>query len=106
MITGSPFKSYTNYFENNNHILIKIPPAYTQDDDTGGIFEDGGDFEDNGDGDSDGEGEVEGDGEGDADGVENNDVGNEGINENTNESSPLSFGSLTNPIDEANSDDK
>ena len=38
----------------------------------------------------------------DGGGVEDNDVGNEGINENTNDFSPLSFDSPTNPDDEVN----
>ena len=69
LITASPFISYTNFFENNSHILLKFPSIYAQDD--------GG-------------------------GVEDNDVGNEGINENTNDFSPLSFDSPINPDDEVN----
>jgi hypothetical protein len=76
LITASPFISYTNFFENNSHILLKFPSIYAQDD--------GGGVEDNGD----------------RGGVEDNDVGNEGINENTNDFSPLSFDSPTNPDDE------
>jgi hypothetical protein len=33
LITGSPFKSYTNFFENGNHIPLKAPPIYAQDND-------------------------------------------------------------------------
>ena len=39
LITGSPFKSYTNSFDHNNPILIEIPSIQAQDD--GG--NDGGD---------------------------------------------------------------
>ena len=51
LVTGSPFKSYTNLFEDNNHILLKITPIYAQDN--GGDFEGGNIFpgfeeEDNG----------------------------------------------------------
>jgi hypothetical protein len=82
LITASPFISYTNFFENNSNIFLKFPSIYAQDD--------GGGVEDNGDG------------GGDGGGVEDNDVGNEGINENTNDFSPLSFDSPTNPDDEVN----
>lgn len=57
LITASPFISYTNFFENNSHILLKFPSIYAQDD--------GGGVEDNGDG------------GGDGGGVEDNDIGNE-----------------------------
>jgi hypothetical protein len=33
LITGSPFKSYTNFSENDNHIPLKTPPIYAQDND-------------------------------------------------------------------------
>jgi hypothetical protein len=69
IIAASHFISYTNFFENNSHILLKFPSIYAQDD--------GG-------------------------GVEDNDVGNEGINKNTNDFSPLSFDSPTNPDNEVN----
>ncbi|HEX7258244.1 MAG TPA: hypothetical protein VF242_09295 [Nitrososphaeraceae archaeon] len=85
LITASPFISYTNFFENNSHILLKFPSIYAQDD---------------------GGGEDNGDGGGDGGGVEDNDVGNEGINENTNDFSPLSFDSPTNPDDEVNQTDQ
>ncbi|HSE99318.1 MAG TPA: hypothetical protein VLA48_00345, partial [Nitrososphaeraceae archaeon] len=39
LITGSPFKSYTNFFENNHHIPLKITSIYAQDN--GGDFQDG-----------------------------------------------------------------
>jgi hypothetical protein len=42
LITGSPFKSYTNFFENDNHILLKTPPIYAQDNN--GDFTDGNIF--------------------------------------------------------------
>ena len=54
LITGSPFKGYTNYFENNNHIFLIITPVYGQNNDDdfeyGNIFpnfedDDLGDFE-------------------------------------------------------------
>ena len=44
LVTGSPLKSYTNFYENNNHILLKITPIYAQDD--SGDFEDGDIFPD------------------------------------------------------------
>jgi hypothetical protein len=43
LITASPFISYTNFFENNSHILLKFPSIYAQDDGGG----DGGGVEDN-----------------------------------------------------------
>ena len=90
LVTGSPFKSYTNLFENNNHILLKIPPIYAQDN--GGGFEGGDIFpgfeeEDNG-------------------GVEKDGGSKERINENTNDFSPLSSGLPTNTDDKANPDDE
>ena len=39
LVTSSPFKIYTNFFGNNNHVLLKITPIYAQDN--GGDFEDG-----------------------------------------------------------------
>jgi hypothetical protein len=86
LVTGSTLKSHTNFYENNNHILLKLPTIYAQDN--SGDFEDGGIFpdfktEDNGDKEKDG--------------------GNEGrINENTNDFSPLSSGSPTNTDDKVN----
>ena len=44
LVTGSPLKSYTNFYENNNHILLKITPIYAQDN--SGDFEDGNIFPD------------------------------------------------------------
>lgn len=63
---------------------IKFPSIYVQENGRGDIFED------------------DDDGGGDGGGVEDNDVGNEEINENTNDFSPSSFGSPTNPNDEVN----
>jgi len=40
LITGSPFKSSTNSFDNNNPIFLEIPPIQAQGD--------GDDFEDDG----------------------------------------------------------
>ncbi|HEX5892032.1 MAG TPA: hypothetical protein VFY41_04145 [Nitrososphaeraceae archaeon] len=40
LITGSPFKSSTNSFDNNNPIFLEIPPIQAQDD--GDNFEDDG----------------------------------------------------------------
>ncbi|HEY9485835.1 MAG TPA: hypothetical protein VIQ04_04260, partial [Nitrososphaeraceae archaeon] len=39
MVTGSTLKSYTNFYENNNHILLKLFTIYAQDN--SGDFEDG-----------------------------------------------------------------
>ena len=44
LVTGSPLKSYTNFYENNNHILLKITPIYAQGN--SGDFEDGNIFPD------------------------------------------------------------
>ena len=44
MVTGSPLKSYTNFCENNNHILLKITPISAQGN--SGDFEDGDIFPD------------------------------------------------------------
>ena len=44
LITDSPLKSYTNFYENNNHILLKITPIYAQSN--SGDFEDGDIFPD------------------------------------------------------------
>ena len=38
VVTGSPLKSYTNFYENNNHILLKLTPIYAQDN--SGYFDD------------------------------------------------------------------
>ena len=89
LVTGSPFKSYTNLFENNNHILLKIPPIYAQDN--------GGDFEG---------GDIFPDFEEDNGGVEKDGGSKERINENTNDFSPLSSGLPTNTDDKANPDDE
>ena len=44
LVTVSPLKSYTNFYENNNHILLKITPIYAQgnsdDVEDGDIFPD------------------------------------------------------------------
>jgi hypothetical protein len=42
--SGSPLKSYTNFYENNNHILLKFTPIYAQGN--SGDFEDGNIFPD------------------------------------------------------------
>ena len=56
LVPDSPFKSYTNFFEFNNHILLKITPIYAQgngDDFENGIIfpgfeeDNGGNFKDN-----------------------------------------------------------
>lgn len=39
ILIGYPLKSYTNFYENNNHILLKITPIYAQGN--SGDFEDG-----------------------------------------------------------------
>ena len=39
LVTGSTLKSYTNFYENNNHILLKLFTIYAQDN--SGDFEDG-----------------------------------------------------------------
>ena len=44
LITGSTLKSYTNFYENNNHILLKLPTIYAQDN--SGDLEDGDIFPD------------------------------------------------------------
>ena len=48
LITDSHFKSYTNFFDNNNHIFLIITPIYGQNNDDdfeyGNIFPN---FEDN-----------------------------------------------------------
>ena len=113
LVTGSTLKSYTNFYENNNHILLKLLTIYAQDN--SGDFEEGGIFpdlktEDNGgkeDGDifpyfkTEDKGGKEKDGGGD--GGKEKDGGNEErINENTNDFSPLSSGSLTNTDDKVN----
>ena len=85
-VTDSPFKSYTNFFENDNHISLKIPPIYAQDND--GDFTDGNIFP----------------GVKDDRGIEA--AGNERINENTNDFSPLSSDSSTNTDDKSNPDDE
>ncbi|HJU60365.1 MAG TPA: hypothetical protein VJ583_11485, partial [Nitrososphaeraceae archaeon] len=53
LVTGSPFKCNTNFFENNNHIFLKITAIYAQD--IGDDFEDGNIFPSflDGDGDDD-----------------------------------------------------
>jgi hypothetical protein len=132
ILIGYPLKSYTNFYENNNHILLKLTPIYAQDN--SGNFEDGDIFpdfktedkggkdgdifpdfktEDTGgkekDGDGDGGKEKDGDGDGgkekdgDGDGGKEKDGGNEGrINKNTNDFSPLASGSPTNTDDKVN----
>ena len=44
LVTGSTLKSYTNFYENNNHILLKLLTIYAQDN--SGDFEDGNIFPD------------------------------------------------------------
>ena len=44
LVTGFPLKSYSNFYENNNHILLKITPIYAQGN--SGDFEDGDIFPD------------------------------------------------------------
>ena len=44
LITGSTLKSYTNFYENNNHILLKLPTIFPQEN--SGDFEDDGIFPD------------------------------------------------------------
>jgi hypothetical protein len=96
LLTGSTLKSYTNFYENNNYILLKLPTIYAQDN--SGDFEDGDIFpdfktEDKGGKEKDGGG----------DGGKEKDGGNERrINENTNDFSPLSSGSPTNTDDKVN----
>jgi hypothetical protein len=96
LLTGSTLKSYTNFYENNNYILLKLPTIYAQDN--SGDFEDGDIFpdfktEDKGGKEKDGSG----------DGGKEKDEGNERrINENTNDFSPLSSGSPTNTDDKVN----
>ena len=58
LVTVSPLKSYTNFYENNNHILLKITPIFAQGN--SGDVEDGDIFpdfkaEDNGDEEKDGD---------------------------------------------------
>ncbi|HEX6672483.1 MAG TPA: hypothetical protein VF084_09630, partial [Nitrososphaeraceae archaeon] len=36
LITGSPFKSSTNSFDNNNSIFLEVPPIQAQGEDDGG----------------------------------------------------------------------
>jgi hypothetical protein len=100
LLTGSTLKSYTNFYENNNYILLKLPTIYAQDN--SGDFEDGDIFpdfktEDKGGKEKDGSG----------DGGKEKDEGNERrINENTNDFSPLSSGSPTNTDDKVNPDNE
>ena len=42
LVTVSPLKSYTKFYENNNHILLKITPIYAQGNSDD--FEDGNIF--------------------------------------------------------------
>ena len=115
LVTVSPLKSYTNFYENNNHILLKITPIYAQGN--SGDFEDGDIFPDFKAEDNGGEEEEDGDifpdfkaedngGEekdGGGDGGEEKDGGNEErINEKTNDFSPLSSGSPINTDDKVN----
>ena len=44
LVTGSTLKSYTNFYENNNLILLKLPTIYAQENSDD--FEDGGIFPD------------------------------------------------------------
>ena len=44
IVTGSLLKSYTHFYENNNHIPLKLTPIYAQDN--SGDFEDGDIFPD------------------------------------------------------------
>ena len=123
LITDSHFKSYTNFFENNNYILLIITPIYAQNNDDdfeyGNIFPN---FEDDDDYLSDfgygiifpnfeGEdssGDIDRDRKDDDDGssggssrIDDDDDGTgeggneELINENTNDFSPLSSNSPT-----------
>jgi hypothetical protein len=115
LVTGSTLKSYTNFYENNNYILLKLPTIYAQDN--SGNFEDDGIFpyfktEDNGgkeeeDGDIFPDFKAEDNGgeekDGGGDGGEEKDGGNEErINEKTHDFSPLSSGSPTNTDDKVN----
>ncbi|HET9805960.1 MAG TPA: hypothetical protein VFP49_03535, partial [Nitrososphaeraceae archaeon] len=95
MVTGS-FKSYTNFFENNNRILLKITPIYAQDngndfedgsifpsfedDDDGNDFEDGNIFPSFEDDEGGGDGGVKEDGGGDG-GVKEDGGGDGGVKE-------------------------
>ena len=112
ILIGYPLKSYTNFYENNNHILLKLTPIYAQDN--SGNFEDGDifpDFKTEDTGGKDGgifpdfktedtEGKEK---DGDGDGGKEKDGGNEGrINKNTNDFSPLASGSPTNADDKVN----
>ena len=101
LLTGSTLKSYTNFYENNNYILLKLPTIYAQDNI--GDFEDGDIFpdfkaEDNG-GEEKGGG---GDGGSEEKGGGGDGGNEERINENTNDFSPLSSGSQTNTDDKVN----
>jgi hypothetical protein len=116
IVIGSLLKSYTHFYENNNHIPLKLTPIYAQDN--SGDFEDTNIFpdfktEDKGgkekDGGGDGGKEKDGGGDGGkekdggGDGGKEKDGGNEGrINENTNSFSPLSSGSPTDTDDKVN----
>ena len=121
LITGSPFKNYILFIENNNHFLLKITPIYGKEnvgsfgDDY--IFppfrEDGSNVEDKDrdDGVSGNSIEYEDEDDDDSNGggsLEDNDNtgGNEErINENTNDFNPLSS-SCPNTGDKANPDNK
>ena len=86
IVTGSLLKSYTHFYENNNHIPLKLTPINAQDN--SGDFEDSNIFPDFKTEDS---------------GGKEKDEENEGrINENTNNFSPLSSGSPTNTDNKVN----
>jgi hypothetical protein len=109
LVIGSPLKSYTNFYENNNHIFLKITPIYAQGN--SGDFEDGDifpDFKAEYDGGEEKDGDIfpdfksEYDGGEEKDGVKEKGGGEERINENTNDFSPLSSGSPINTDDKIN----
>ena len=100
LVTGSTLKSYTNFYENNNLILLKLPTIYAHvnSDD----LEDGGIFPDLKTDDKDGK-EKDGGGDG---GKEKDGGGDGRTNENTNNFSPLSSGSPKNTDDKVNPNNK
>ncbi|HJT85133.1 MAG TPA: hypothetical protein VJ697_11685 [Nitrososphaeraceae archaeon] len=135
LITGSPFKNYILFIENNNHFLLKITPIYgkenvgsfgddyifppfredgsnvedkDRDDGVSGNsieYEDEDDDDSNGGG-SSGSSNSNSNGGGSLEDNDNTEGGDEErINENTNDFNPLSSSS-TNTDDKANPDNK
>ena len=107
LVTGSTLKSYKNFYENNNLILLKLPTIYAQvnNDD----LEDGGIFPDLKTDDKDGkeDGGIFPDLKTEDNGGKEKDGGGDGrTNENTNNFSPLSSGSPKNTDDKVNPDNE